>query len=329
MRAIVCDRYGAPDEVLRIADIDDPVTGDDQVLVRVQASSVNPADWHLVRGEPLLARAMLGLRKPKFRVPGCDFAGQVEAVGAKVTTVRPGDEVYGSPFMRGTGTFAELAAVPEDMLAPKPANLPHDQAAALPLAGLTALQALRDHGRVESGQTVMVIGAAGGVGSFAIQIAKALGAEVTGVCSTGKVELVQSLGADRVVDYTKEDVDAAGQPYDVVFQVAGTLSPSQCRRLLTPKGTLVYISGDTEGGRVIGPISRLIAGALQSPFVSQTLKNFTVAPKTADLETLTELVEAGKVTPVIDRTYPLSEVPDAIGYLEQGHARGKVVVTLE
>jgi NADPH:quinone reductase-like Zn-dependent oxidoreductase len=329
MKAIVIDGYGPPDQVLRFGEADDPVAGDDQVLVRVQAASVNPADWHLVRGEPYLARLSFGLRTPKIRVPGCDLAGSVEAVGPNVSTLKPGDEVYGSPFMRGFGAFAELAAVPEGVLSPKPANLTFEQAAAVPLAGLTALQGIRDHGRVEPGQRVLIIGAAGGVGTFAVQTAKALGAEVTGVCSTSKVELVRSLGADRVVDYTTDDLDAAGeQPYDVVFQVSGTRSPSQCRRLLTRTGTLVYISGDSDGGRVFGPISRLIAGQLQSPFVSQTLRNYTVKSGAADLQALTELIEAGKVSPVIDRTFALREVPEALLHLEGGHARGKTVITV-
>jgi NADPH:quinone reductase-like Zn-dependent oxidoreductase len=240
--------------------------------------------------------------------------------------------VYGCAFMKGFGTFAEQAAVPEDALAPKPGNLTWEQAAAVPTAGLTALQGLRDHGKVGSGQRVLVIGAAGGVGTFAVQIAKALGAEVTGVCSTAKVEMVRSLGADRVIDYTKEDlddVDTAGGAYDVVFQVSGTRSPSQCRRLLTRTGTLVYISGDTDGGRVIGPISRLIAGLAQSPFVSQTLRNYTVTSSAADLQALTELIEAGTVSPVIDRTYTLREVPQALLYLEEGRARGKTVITAQ
>jgi NADPH:quinone reductase-like Zn-dependent oxidoreductase len=334
VKAIVCDGYGAPDQVLRFGDVDDPdgdddpAVGDDRALVRVRAASVNAADWHIVRGEPYLARLSFGLRKPKIRVPGCDVAGPVESVGPGVTTLKPGDEVYGSAFMRGLGAFAEWAAVPEDVLAPKPANLTFEQAAAVPLAALTALQGLRDHGRVQPGQRVLIIGAAGGVGSFAVQLAKWLGAEVTGVCSTRNLELVRSLGADAVVDYTKDDLDAAaGHPYDVVFQVSGTRSPSRCRRLLTRAGTLVYISGDTDGGRVIGPMSRLIAGLAQSPFVSQTLRNYTVKPTKADLQALTDLVEAGKVTPVIDRTYALREVPQALLYLETGHARGKTVIT--
>src|SRR5919108_3723350 len=221
VKAIVCEEYGPPDRVLRLTDVDDPVAGDGQVLVRVRATSVNPADWHFVRGEPYLARLSMGLRKPKYPIMGCDLAGTVEAVGPGVTALKPGDEVYGSPFMEGFGGFAELAAVPEDVLVPKPPGPTFEQAAAVPMAGLTALQGVRDQGRVEAGQRVLIIGAAGGVGTFAVQIAKALGAEVTGVCSTGKVDLVRSLGADRVVDYTTDDLDAeTAEPYDVVFQVS-------------------------------------------------------------------------------------------------------------
>jgi NADPH:quinone reductase-like Zn-dependent oxidoreductase len=329
VKAIVCEEYGPPDRVLRLTDVDDPVAGDGQVLVRVRATSVNPADWHFVRGEPYLARLSMGLRKPKFPIMGCDLAGTVEAVGPGVTALKPGDEAYGSPFMEGFGAFAERAAVPEDVLVPKPPGLTFEQAAAVPMAGLTALQGVRDQGRVEAGQRVLIIGAAGGVGTFAVQIAKALGAEVTGVCSTGKVDLVRSLGADRVVDYTTDDLDAeTAEPYDVVFQVSGTRSPSQCRRLLTRTGTLVPISGDTDRGRVIGPMSRFIAAKAQSPFVRQTVRIYTVESKKADLQALTELIEAGKVSPVIDRTYPLREVPEALLYIEKGQARGKTVITV-
>jgi NADPH:quinone reductase-like Zn-dependent oxidoreductase len=329
VKAIVCDGYGAPDQVLRLSEVDDPVAGDGQVLVRVQATSVNPADWHFVRGEPYLARLSMGLRKPKVRIIGCDLAGTVEAVGPGVTALKPGDEVYGSPFMEGFGAFAERAAVPEGVLVAKPPGLTFEQAAAVPMAGLTALQGLRDHGRVEAGQRVLVIGAAGGVGTFAVQIAKALGAEVTGVCSTAKVEMVRSLGADRVVDYTTEDLDAAADdPYDLVFQVSGTRSPSQCRRLLTRTGTLVPISGDTDRGRLVGPISRFVAAKAQSPFVSQAVRIYTVESKKADLLALTELIEAGKLSPVIDRTFTLREVPEALLHLEEGHARGKTVVSV-
>ena len=327
MKAIIQDKYGPPHELLELTDINEPVVEDDAVLVRVHASSVNPADWHLLRGEPYLARLQLGLRNPKHTVLGCDVAGQVEAVGRNVTTLQPGDEVFGSPFMHGFGAFAERVVVPEDLLAPKPANLSFEQVAAVPLAASTALQGLRDHGRLEPGHDVLIIGASGGVGTFAVQLAKALGAEVTGVCSTTNVDLVRSLGADHVIDYTQDDFTRGEQRYDLILQVAGTSSPSDCRRALTPKGTLVLISGDSDD-RWIGPVARIVKALLLSPFVSQRMVNFTVAPNKEDLQALKELIEAGKLTPVIDRTYSLSEAPEGIRYLEEGHARGKVVITV-
>jgi NADPH:quinone reductase-like Zn-dependent oxidoreductase len=327
MKAIVCHEYGAPDDVLRFTDIEQPTIGDNDVLVRVHATSVNPADWHLIRGMPYIARLQAGLRKPGFRVAGCDVAGKVEAVGDNVTTLQPGHEVFGSPFLRGFGAFAEQVAVPQDVVEHKPTNLSFDQAAAVPLAAITALQGLRDHGRIAPGHRVLIIGASGGVGTFAVQIARALGAEVTAVCSTRNIDLVRSLGASHVVDYTKDNVTAGEPRYDLVLQVAGTHSPSECRRLLSPKGTLVQISGDSAGRR-IGALSRMIGARLLSPFVSQTLTSCMVKPAKDDLRTLKQLIEAGDVTPVIDRTYSLNEVPEALSYLEQGHARGKVVVTV-
>jgi NADPH:quinone reductase-like Zn-dependent oxidoreductase len=326
MMAVVQDTYGSPD-VLELRDIDEPKIKDDQVLVHVHAASVNPADWHLLRGKPYIARLQLGLRKPKDRVLGCDVAGRVEAVGRNVTMLRPGDEVFGSPFMHGFGAFAERVSVSEDLLAPKPANLSFDQAAAVPLAASTALQGLRDHGGIEPGHKVLIIGASGGVGIFAVQIAKSFDAEVTGVCSTRNVDMVRSLGADHVIDYTREDFTQSGQKYDLVFQLAGTRSPSECRRALTSEGTLVQISGESDG-RWIGPVGRIIKALVLSPFVSQKMATFTVKPNKKDLQFLKQLVESGKVTPVIDRTYPLSEVPEAIRYLEEGHTQGKVVITV-
>jgi NADPH:quinone reductase-like Zn-dependent oxidoreductase len=326
LRAIVQGTYGSPD-ALGLRDIEEPVAKDDQVLVRVQATSVNPADWHFMRGEPYIARMQAGLRRPKNAVLGCDLAGRVEAVGEGVTGTQPGDEVFGCTFMRGFGAFAESVAVSENLLEPKPGNLTFEHAAAVPIAALTALQGLRDHGRIESGQKALIIGASGGVGTFAVQIAKSLGAEVTGVCSTRKVEMVRSLGADHVIDYTQENFIQSEGRYDLVFQLAGAASPSDLRRALTPKGTLVLSSGDSDG-RWIGPVSRSIKALLLSPFVSQRLAGFTVRPKREDLRFVSELIEAGKVTPVIDRTYSLREVPDAIRYLEEGHARGKVVITI-
>ena len=326
MKAIVRDKYGPPD-VLELKDIDKPVLGDDEVLVRVHATSVNPADWHLLRGEPYIARLQLGLRKPKDRVLGCDVAGRLEAVGKDVTMLRAGDEVFGSPFMHGLGAFAEYVCVSEGLLASKPATLSFEQAATVPLAAMTALQGLRDHGRIEAGHRVLIVGASGGVGTFAVQIAKYFDAEVTGVCSTRNVEMVRSLGADHVIDYTREDFTQSGQKYDLIFQLAGTRSPSECRRALTSDGTLVLSSGESEG-RWIGPVDRIIKALVLSPFVSEKMASFTVKPNKEDLQFLKQLIEAGTLTPVIDRTYPLSEVPEAIRYLEEGHAQGKVVITV-
>jgi NADPH:quinone reductase-like Zn-dependent oxidoreductase len=322
MKAIVQDRYGPPD-VLELREIDKPVAGDDQVLVRVHAASANPADWHYMRGVPYVMRPQAGLGKPKNRVLGRDVAGRVEAVGKDVTRFHPGDEVFANVE---AGGFAEYASVSEDLLVLKPANLTFEQAAAVPLAALTALQGLREKGKVQAGQKVLIIGASGGVGTFAVQIAKVLGADVTGVCSTKNVELVRSLGADHVIDYTETDFTHSGQKYDLILQLAGTRSPSDCRRALTPKGTLVLSSGESDG-RWIGPIDRMIKAVLMSPFVSQNLGTFLAKPNKEDLGFLKELIEAGKVTPVIDRTYSLSEVPEAIRYLEEGHARGKIVIT--
>jgi NADPH:quinone reductase-like Zn-dependent oxidoreductase len=325
MKAIVHSRYGPPRDVLTLEEVTEPTPGEGEVLVRVRAASVNPADWHIVRGDPYIARLSFGIRGPKARVPGCDLAGQVEAVGPGVTALRPGDDVFGSSFMRGFGAFADLASAPADVLAVKPARLSFEQAAALPVAGLTALQGLRDHGRVEAGHRVLIVGASGGVGTFAVQIAKSIGAEVTGVSSTRNLDLVRSLGADHVVDYLREDFTESERRYDFVFQLAGTLSPSRCRRLLTPKGTLIVSTGESSG-RIIGPVARSIQAAALSPFVTQRLSSFTVSPNTEDLDRLRELVEAGDVAPVVDRRHPLAEVPEAIAYLERGHARGKVVI---
>jgi NADPH:quinone reductase-like Zn-dependent oxidoreductase len=327
MKAIVQDKYGSPGDVLELQDIDEPVVKDNAVLVRVRATSVNPADWHLMRGKPYIARLQFGLRKPKDAVAGCDVAGHVEAVGKNVSTFRPGDEVFGSPFGRGLGAFAERVCVSDDLVAVKPANLSFDHAAAVPLAAVTALQGLRDHGLIEPGHRVLIIGASGGVGTFAVQIAKTFGAEVTGVCSTRNVDMVRSIGADHVIDYSQEDFTQGGLRYDLIFQISGTRSPSDCRRALTSKGTLVLISGESDGNW-IGPVGRVIKALVLSPFVGQKMMSFLVKPNTEDLQFLKELIEAGKVTPVIDRTYSLSEVPDALGYLEGGRARGKVVITV-
>ena len=327
MRAIICRGYGPPDEVLQLTDVDEPAVADDEVLVRVHAASINVADWHIVRGVPSIARLQFGLRKPRFDVPGCDVAGRVEAVGKDVTTLRSDDEVFASSFMHGFGTFAERVSVSESLVAGKPSNLTFEQAAAVPLAASTALQGLREHGHIEAGQRVLIVGASGGVGTFAVQIAKALGAEVTGVCSTRHTDMVRSLGADHVIDYTKEDFTDGSQRYDLILQAAGAHSAMACRPALTTHGTLVQISG-TSDNRWIGPLNRIITGRLLSPFVSQTITSFTVRPNRQDLEFIGALIEAGKVIPVVDRSYSLTDIHDAIRHVEEGHTSGKVVVTV-
>jgi NADPH:quinone reductase-like Zn-dependent oxidoreductase len=324
MKAIVQDRYGTPD-VLEFRDIDEPVVGEDDVLVRVHAAGVGPDVWHIMAGKPYLARLMLGLRGPKVRVRGWDVAGTVEAVGANVTRFRPGAEVMG---VSEAGSFAELAATPQDKLVPKPAGLTFEQAAATPVSGCTAYQAVHDVGKVLPGQKVLVIGAAGGVGSLAVQIAKALGADVTGVCSTSKVDLVRSIGADDVIDYTREDFTDGSRRWDVILDTAGRRSLSTLRRALDSKGALVIVGGDG-GGRWTGGFFRgVLRAPLLSMFVGQRLHGLTVKEDQQTLQAIAELVEAGDVTPVIDRTFPLTEAPDAIRYLEQGHPAGKVVVTV-
>lgn len=328
MRAIICRGYGPPDEVLQLAHVEEPTVADGEVLVRVHATSINAADWHIVRAVPSIARLQMGLRRPSFAIPGCDFAGVVDAVGKDVTTVHPGDEVFASSFMHGFGAFAERVSVPERLVARKPSNLTFEQAAAVPLAAMTALQGLRDHGHVETGHKVLIVGASGGVGTFAVQIARALGAEVTGVCSARNADMVRSLGADHVVDYTTADFTDGSRRYDLILQAAGASSARACRRALTAKGTLLQISG-TSDNRWIGPLSRILSGRLLSPFVSQTITSFTVQPNGDDLDVLRTMVEAGQVAPVIDRTYPLTDIHDAVRHVEAGHARGKVVVTLE
>ena len=321
MKAIVYRSYGSPD-ILECVEIDMPVPGDDQVLVKVRAASANPLDWHFMRGEPYLVRAMTGLRKPKDIRLGRDLAGVVVAIGKNATTFRKGDEVFGV----GSGSFGEYVCAEEKELALKPANITFDQAAAVPIAGLTALQGLRDQGKVAAGQKVLINGAAGGVGTFAVQIAKAFDAEVTGVCSTRNLDLVRSIGAAHVIDYTKENFTERGELYDVVFDCVGNHTMSETRRILNPKGTYVPIGGPTDNW-MIGPIASSIGTLIASPFMSQTFVKFFVAKISKDdLEILGGLIEAGKVTPVINNRYRLEEVPAAIRYLEEGHARGKVVI---
>ncbi|MBC6456390.1 NAD(P)-dependent alcohol dehydrogenase [Actinomadura sp. HBU206391] len=322
MKAIVQDQYGSPD-VLRLEDIDKPTLKDDEVLVRVHAAGLDPSVWHLMTGLPYLARMAFGLRRPKFRIRGWDVAGRVEAVGEKVTEFQAGDEVFGTC----NGSFAEYACAREDKSVPKPANLTFEQAAAVPTSAVTALQGLRDKGRIQPGQKVLIIGAAGGVGTFAVQLAKAFGADVTGVCSTTKTDLVRSIGADDVIDYTRDDFADSAHRYDLILDTAGMRSLSHLRRALTPKGTLVIVGGEGEG-RWVGGSGRTLKAVLLSPFVGQKLRGLLAAARKKDLQFLTEFIEAGKVTPVIDRTYPLSEAPEAIRYLEKGNARGKVVITM-
>lgn len=322
MKAIVQDAYGSPN-VLKLADINKPEPGDNEVLVRVQAAGVDRGVWHLMTGLPYLARLAFGFRAPKNPVLGMDVAGVVEAVGENVTRFRPGDEVFGI----GRGTFAEYASVREEKLAPKPSNLTFEESAALAISGLTALQGLRDHGRVEPGQKVLVIGASGGVGTFAVQIAKAFGAEVTGVCGAAKVEMVRSIGADHAIDYTREDFAGGGMRYDVILDIGGNSSLARLRRALTAKGTLVLVGGEG-GGRWLGVVARLLRARLLSPFVGQNLRTFLSSENHEDMLVLAELIESGKLIPVIDRTYPLAEASEAIRYLEEGRVRGKVVINI-
>jgi NADPH:quinone reductase-like Zn-dependent oxidoreductase len=322
MKAIVQDTYGTPD-VLDLRDIDKPVVGDDNVLLRVHAASAFIGDWHIMTGLPYLIRMVSGFRRPKARVRGQDVAGRVEVVGRDVAQLRPGDDVFGTC----DGSFAEYASARKDKVAPKPTNLTFEQAATVPIAGSTALQGLRNAGKLQAGQKVLIIGAAGGVGSFAVQIAKAFGAHVTGVCSTTKVDLVRSIGANDVIDYTRQDFAETGQRYDLILDIAGKRSLSHLRRALAPRGTLVIVGGEG-GGRWFGGIDRQLRAHMLSPLVRQKLGTFISKEKSEDLLVLKELIEAGKVTPVIDKTYPLGEVPQAIRYVEEGHAQGKVVITL-
>jgi len=321
MRAIVQTEYGVPD-VLELRDVEKPAIGDDEVLVRVHAASINPYDWHSIRGVPYFLRLATGLRRPKNPIPAIDLAGRVEAVGEGVTRLRPEDEVFGL----AKGALAEYACAAVDRLLPKPSALTFEQAAAVPLAGLTALQALRDTGQVEAGQKVLIVGASGGVGTFAVQIAKSFGAQVTGVCSSKNVDLVRSIGADSVIDYTREDFTRSRRRFDLIVDMVGTQSLSACRRAMTPQGTYVVVGAPT-GRWVRGPDRFLKAQAL-SRFVSQRLVPFMTRGGLEDLSALKDLLEAGEVTPVLDRTYRLDQAAEAVRYLEGGHVAGKVVLTV-
>src|SRR5437660_2987698 len=326
MKAIVYCDYGLSN--LKLEEIEKPTPNDDQILVKVCATSVNPYDWHFIEGTPKIVRLLgVGLRKPKDTRVGVDFAGTVEAVGKRVTQFKPGDDVFGG---RG-GAFAEyVCRRAEGAVALKPASIPFEQAASVNIAGITALQAIRDKGKVQPGQKVLINGASGGVGTFAVQIAKSFGADVTGVCSTRNVDLVRSLGAGHVIDYTKEDFAKGAERYDVILDNVPNHSLSECRHILNPKGKYVMIGGGgPNDSRWIGPFGRVIHALLVSPFISQEMGMMMADANQKDLTVLADMMQSGKVKPVIDRTYKLSEVPQAIRYLEEGHARGKVIISVE
>ncbi len=324
MKAIIYRNYGSPD-VLKCEEIEKPTPGDDEVLIRVRAASLNPLDYHLMKGGPYIVRILLGLLGPKIKRPGRDVAGQVEAVGRNVTQFKLGDEVFGTC----RGALAKYVCTSESALVMKPDNVTFEQAASVPVAALTALQSLRDKGQIHREQKVLVNGAAGGVGTFAVQIAKWFGADVTGVCSTRNVEMVRSIGADHVVDYTQEDFTRSGQRYDLIFDLVGNHSFSACRRVLHPKGTFIAAGVLGLGGSMIALLAFSITGLVLSLFVGQRFVMFVARLSKEDLSIMGELMATGKVTPVIDRRYRLIEVPEAIRYLEERHARGKVVITLE
>jgi NADPH:quinone reductase-like Zn-dependent oxidoreductase len=323
MKAIVQERYG-PADVLEFRDVQEPTVGDDEALIRVRAAGCGPDVWHLMTGRPYFARLMPGFHKIRASVRGRDVAGVVEAVGSNVTALRPGDEVFGI----AEGSFAELAVGGVDKLVPKPARISFEQAAAAPISGLTALQAVRDVARVEPGRSVLVIGAGGGVGTLTVQIAKSFGAVVTGVCSTAKEELVRSLGADDVIDYTRRDFADGTRRWDVIVDTAGRRPVTALRRALTARGVLVIVGGEGGGHWTGGFFRQVLRAPLVSLFTRQRLRPLVSKEPHADLEALRELIEAGAVTPVVDRTFPLIEAPDAVRYLERGHAAGKVIVTV-
>jgi NADPH:quinone reductase-like Zn-dependent oxidoreductase len=323
MKAAVYTMYGPPD-VVQITEVEKPVPNDNEVLIKVRAASVNPLDWHFMRGLPYPVRLMAGLRKPKFTQLGMDVAGRVEVLGRNVMQFKSGNEVFGTC----RGAFAEYACASESALVMKPKNMTFAQAASVPIAAFTALQSLRDKGHIQPGQKVLINGAAGGVGTFAVQIAKSFGADVTGVCSTRNVEMVRSIGADRVIDYTQEDFTRSGQRYDVLLDCVGNHPLSACSRELNPKGTCI-MAGSEAGRWMIGAFARAITAPLLSGFASRKIVGILARANKEDLTTMRVLMETGKVTPVIDRRYNLSEVSEAIRYLEAGHARGKVVITSE
>ena len=325
MKAIVYTEYGSP-EVLQLKEVEKPTPTGHEVLLKVHAASANPADWHFMRGAPFFARLDTGFPKPKYPILGADVAGRVEAVGSNVTKFRPGDEVFGDTFQCGWGGFAEYVCVSEARLALKPANLTFEEAAAVPLAAFTALQGLRDKGQIQSGQKVLINGASGGVGTFAVQLAKFFGAEVTGVCSTRNLDMVRSIGVDHVIDYTQEDFTKDGQHYDRIFDAVGNRSVTDYERALSPQGRCV-IAGFTSLSRLF---EHMVVGPWRSRAASQKIGLMgTAQPNKTDLDCIKGLLEAGKVVPVIDRRYPLRETAEAIRYLEAGHARGKVVITVE
>ncbi|MEC5397352.1 NAD(P)-dependent alcohol dehydrogenase [Uliginosibacterium sp. H1] len=332
MKAVVFKAYGSLD-ALEFKEVDKPRAGDDDVLVRIRAAGINPSDWQVMRDVTPVTRRIFGLIGPKMNGLGSDLAGTVEAVGKNVTRFRPGDEVFGQvsddapgdPYME-LSPFAEYACVPQDFLEAKPVNLSFEQAAAVPMAGFTALQGLRDAGRIASGQKVLINGASGGVGTFAVQIAKTYGADVTAVCSTRNVEIVRALGADRVIDYTREDFTRTGQRHDLILDNVGNRSFRECRRALTRKG--IYVPSGGSGGNWSGPFLHLLASFVSSWFVTQKVRPLLAKRSRTDLAFLKELLESGRIAPVIDRLYPLTGVPDAIRYLATGHAQGKVIITI-
>jgi NADPH:quinone reductase-like Zn-dependent oxidoreductase len=336
MKAIVQDKYGPPDEVLQLREIDKPVIGDDEVLVRVRAASVHPDVWHVVTGRPYILRLMgAGVLRPKNPVPGTDVAGLVETVGKDVTRFKPGVEVLGETHLenqwRNGGAYAEYVSVPQDALAFKPNGIAFEQAASIPTSGFIALQNLQGGGQIQPGQSVLINGAGGGVGTIAVQLAKAYGAHVIGVDSTEKMEMIRSLGADHVIDYTQEDFTQRGECYDLILDVASNLSLTACKRALMPKGVYILIGHDHFGdaaGRIFGSLPRYLKFVALSPFVSQLPDlNFSIPSKRDVMAVLAEFLEAGKLTPIIDRTYPLEEVPEAMRYLQGGRARGKIIIT--